>query len=86
MTDVATGSRRNWWSIGLWVAQVFLAFFYAFAGYSKVFTPIADLAAMMAWAPRFSTKCDDGSSERQWKARLNQARFGAKYSSLRGES
>jgi hypothetical protein len=53
MTDIATRSGPNWWSIGLWVAQALLAFLYAFAGYTKLFTQIPDLAAMMAWAPTF---------------------------------
>lgn len=53
MTDVASRSNRNWWSIGLWVAQVLLALLFAFAGYTKLVTPIADLATMMAWAPTF---------------------------------
>jgi hypothetical protein len=51
MTDAVSVSGRNWWSIALWVVQVLLAFLYAFAGYTKLFTPIPDLAAMMAWAP-----------------------------------
>ena len=51
MTNVAATFGRNWWSIGLWVAQALLALLYAVAGYSKLFTPIADLAVMMAWAP-----------------------------------
>ena len=53
MTDVTSGSGRNWWSIGFWVAQILLALFYGFAGYTKLVTPIPDLAAMMAWAPTF---------------------------------
>src|SRR5690348_8668544 len=51
MTNFAAAPRRNWWTIGLWVAQALLAFFYAFAGFTKLFTPIPDLVPMMAWAP-----------------------------------
>ena len=50
MTDVATGSGRNWWSIGLWVAQVLLAFAFGAAGVMKLFMPIADISAQLAWA------------------------------------
>jgi uncharacterized membrane protein YphA (DoxX/SURF4 family) len=50
MTDVATDSGRNWWSIGLWVAQVLLAVAFGAAGVMKLFMPYADVAAQMAWA------------------------------------
>lgn len=54
MTDTTSGaSGRNWWTIGLWVAQLLLALLFGFAGVTKLFTPIADLAPMMAWAPEF---------------------------------
>jgi uncharacterized membrane protein YphA (DoxX/SURF4 family) len=54
MTDVTSGSTgRNGWNIGLWVAQLLLAVLFGWAGYTKLFTPIADLAPMMAWAPEF---------------------------------
>jgi uncharacterized membrane protein YphA (DoxX/SURF4 family) len=43
------GARRNWWSIGLWVAQVLLALVFGAAGVMKLTTPLADLGAMMNW-------------------------------------
>lgn len=47
MTDVTSGAAgRNWWNIGLWVAQVLLAAFYGFAGFNKVSQPMDALAAM----------------------------------------
>ena len=50
MTDaVSSGARRNWWSIGLWVAQVLLALMFGAAGLMKLTTPMADLGAMMNW-------------------------------------
>lgn len=50
MTDAMTGgARRNWWTIGLWVAQVLLALMFGAAGVMKLMTPIADLGAMMNW-------------------------------------
>ncbi len=50
MSDaMSSGARRNWWSIGLWVAQVLLALVFGAAGVMKLMTPIADLGAMMNW-------------------------------------
>lgn len=51
MTDATTHSpaRRNWWTIGLWAAQVLLALAYGAAGSMKLITPVADLGAMMNW-------------------------------------
>jgi uncharacterized membrane protein YphA (DoxX/SURF4 family) len=50
MTDALSGAAgRNWWSIGLWVAQVLLALVFGAAGVMKLMTPIADLATMMNW-------------------------------------
>lgn len=50
MTDMTSGATgRNWWTIGLWVAQVLLAFVFGAAGVMKLFTPVADLGAMMNW-------------------------------------
>ena len=50
MTDTMTsGARRNWWTIGLWVAQLLLALVFGAAGVMKLMTPVADLAAMMNW-------------------------------------
>jgi len=37
------------WSIALWTAQVLLALMFGFAGGSKLFTPIADLAKNAEW-------------------------------------
>lgn len=50
MTDAThTAGGRNWWAIGLWVAQILLAVMFGSAGYLKTFTPMADLGAMMHW-------------------------------------
>ena len=50
MTDsTIVSGGRNWWSIGLWVAQVLLALMFGAAGVMKLTTPIADLGAMMNW-------------------------------------
>ena len=50
MTDITSGATgRNWWTIGLWVAQVLLAILFGMAGFMKVTTPVADLGAMMNW-------------------------------------
>jgi uncharacterized membrane protein YphA (DoxX/SURF4 family) len=49
MTNLTANSRRNWWSIGLWVAQVLLALAFGSAGVMKLFMPIADLSAQMNW-------------------------------------
>lgn len=50
MTDIASGTTgRNWWTIGLWVAQVLLAVLFGTAGFMKFTTPIADLGAVMNW-------------------------------------
>jgi uncharacterized membrane protein YphA (DoxX/SURF4 family) len=45
-TDVAGGTRRNWWTIALWAAQVLLAVAYIMAGGMKISQPMAGLAAM----------------------------------------
>ncbi|MCC5621586.1 DoxX family protein [Nostoc sp. CHAB 5715] len=47
VTGSATG--RNWWSIGLWVAQILLAVAFGGAGIMKLFQPIEALGAMMNW-------------------------------------
>lgn len=50
MTDVTSGAAgRNWWSIGLWVAQLLLALAFGAAGVMKLFQPIEALGAMMTW-------------------------------------
>jgi uncharacterized membrane protein YphA (DoxX/SURF4 family) len=52
MTDATSGAAgRNWWTIGLWVAQVLLALLFGAAGFMKLFQPIEALGAMMAWVP-----------------------------------
>jgi DoxX-like family len=40
--------------IGLWVAQVLTALMFAFIGFSKLTTPIPELAAMMKWPGEYS--------------------------------
>lgn len=50
MTDVTSGAAgRNWWTIGLWVAQVLLALVFGAAGVMKLFQPVETLGAMMTW-------------------------------------
>ncbi len=44
--DTGAARRVNWWSIGLWVAQVLLAALYLMAGWMKLSQPMAGLAAM----------------------------------------
>lgn len=44
--DTGAGRRMNWWSIGLWVAQVLLAVLYLMAGWMKLSQPMTGLAAM----------------------------------------
>jgi hypothetical protein len=54
MTDVTRGaSGRNWWTIGLWAAQVLLALMFGAAGVMKTFVPLETLGAQMAWVPTF---------------------------------
>ncbi|WP_421762331.1 DoxX family protein [Devosia sp.] len=50
MTDVTNGATgRNWWSIGLWVAQALLALAFGMAGFMKLTTPLDQLGNMMHW-------------------------------------
>ena len=50
MTDTTSRvTAWNWWTIGLWAAQVLLAFAFGTAGVLKTLTPIADLGTMMNW-------------------------------------
>jgi hypothetical protein len=50
MTDTTSGAiGRNWWSIGLWAAQILLALAFGMAGFLKTVTPVTDLGAMMNW-------------------------------------
>lgn len=49
MTDATAGARTNWWTLGLWVAQVALALLFGMAGFIKLMTPIDALAVQMAW-------------------------------------
>lgn len=52
MTTEAIAVRRpNWWTIGLWAAQILLAALYLMAGFMKLSQAPEALAAMnMAWA------------------------------------
>lgn len=51
MTEIAQTSGRGAWNIALWIVQVLLAAFYAFAGVMKVSQPMEALAAAgMAYA------------------------------------
>lgn len=50
MTDVTNGAAgRNWWTIGLWVAQVLLAIAFGAAGVMKLTQPVEALGTMMNW-------------------------------------
>jgi putative oxidoreductase len=50
-TELSTGASRNWWNIGIWVAQVALAILYLMAGGMKLVQPIDALVGMgMAYA------------------------------------
>lgn len=40
--------------IGLWIAQVLVAFMFCSAGYMKLTTPIPELSAMMPWTGQYS--------------------------------
>jgi putative oxidoreductase len=55
MTDVTSGTTgRNGWNIGLWVAQGVLAFFYGYAGFTKLSQTMESLGAMgMSYALDF---------------------------------
>lgn len=50
--ETATSGRAL--RIGLWAAQVVLAFVFIAAGFVKLTTPIPQLAAMMPWAGQYS--------------------------------
>ncbi|HYD70413.1 DoxX family protein [Azospirillum sp.] len=45
-TATMTVPRRNWWTIGLWVAQTLLAVAYLSAGSMKLFLPMDALVSM----------------------------------------
>jgi hypothetical protein len=50
MTDATVGrSGWNWWSIGLWAAQILLALGFGSAGVMKLFMPVADLGVQLNW-------------------------------------
>ena len=50
MTDISKGATgRDWWTFGLWTAQVLLALAFGAAGVMKMFTPVVELGAMMNW-------------------------------------
>jgi uncharacterized membrane protein YphA (DoxX/SURF4 family) len=50
VTDITHGTTgRNWWTIGLWAAQVLLAVAFGAAGFMKLTTPVDQLGAMMNW-------------------------------------
>jgi putative oxidoreductase len=42
------------WNVGLWILQALLGALFFMAGYSKVSTPVADLAAQMSWVNHYS--------------------------------
>lgn len=47
MTDMAGGTKRiDWWTIGLWVAQLLLLVAFGAAGLMKLTQPVAQMAAM----------------------------------------
>lgn len=51
MTDTThnLSGGRNWWGIGLWVAQILLAIAYGMAGVMKLVTPLPELATQMSF-------------------------------------
>ncbi|RXH00267.1 DoxX family protein [Bradyrhizobium zhanjiangense] len=53
-TIIETAAPGRALRIGLWVAQVLLAFVFISAGLVKLTTPIPQLAAMMPWAGQYS--------------------------------
>ncbi|GLH81010.1 membrane protein [Bradyrhizobium sp. SSBR45G] len=53
-TDLAPLQPSLALRIGLWVAQTLLFLLFCFAGVTKVFTPIKELAQMMPWAGEYS--------------------------------
>ncbi len=52
MTEISGGpARSNWWTIGLWAAQILLALAFGAAGFMKLMTPPAALVSMVGqWA------------------------------------
>ncbi|MCP3394054.1 DoxX family protein [Bradyrhizobium sp. CCGB12] len=54
MTALETVTPGRALRIGLWTAQVVLAFVFISAGLVKLTTPIPELAAMMPWAGQYS--------------------------------
>ncbi|KYH02025.1 DoxX family protein [Bradyrhizobium sp. DOA1] len=53
-TTLETAAPGRALRIGLWAAQVVLAFVVVSAGFVKLTTPIPQLAAMMPWAGQYS--------------------------------
>ena len=53
-TTLETAAPGRALRIGLWAAQVVLAFVFVSAGFVKLTTPIPQLAAMMPWAGQYS--------------------------------
>ena len=50
----AAPSKGRALSVALWGAQGLLALFFVYAGFSKLFTPAADLAAMIPWTGEYA--------------------------------
>jgi len=46
MTDT---NNSKGWNIGLWIAQVLMAALFGMAGFTKLTTPISEMAEMMPW-------------------------------------
>lgn len=46
---MSTSSNSKGWNIALWVLQVVLAAMFGMAGFTKVATPLTELATMMPW-------------------------------------
>lgn len=50
MSAEPDGARgTNWWSVGLWAAQIALALAFGASGVTKLFQPVETLAAAMEW-------------------------------------
>lgn len=45
----AAAPTSRWWNVSLWTVQILLAAAFGMSGSMKLVTPVADLAAKMAW-------------------------------------
>ncbi|CAM8652457.1 DoxX family [Comamonadaceae bacterium] len=52
-TTIPTASPRRLLGVGLWAAQLVLAFFLLFGAYMKLAAPADEVAKMMVWAAQY---------------------------------